>query len=136
MKGQVLALSIALSLMVTTGCATKYALQPADRTPAATGQIKANTDANGNRELEISVKHLPPASSLDQTFRTFVVWVRPGADATFRNVGQLRLDDDRRGELSTTTPYKSFDVMVTAEASGTSLSPSEAVILRGHVGSR
>ena len=134
MRGR--AVLIALLLAATTGCASTYMLRPSDRTPAATGKIKAKADENGNRELKVQVKHLPPPSNLEQTMRTFVVWLRPNADVSFRNVGQLRLNDDRSGELSTTTPLRSFEVLVTAEASGTPPSPSDIVVLRGHVDAR
>jgi len=60
-----------------------------------------------------------------------VVWIRPRAGSEYTNVGQLKLNEDRTGELAATTPYPDFDVTVTGETSATSRSPSKFVILQG-----
>jgi hypothetical protein len=48
-------------------------------------------------------------------------------------LGALRINEDLEGSLKATTPYKDFDVLVTAEDSMKPETPSSTVILKGSV---
>jgi len=99
--------------------------------PGATGFVNSDVDDNGNLALEVELEHLPPPADLDPTLTTYVVWIRPTSGGGFQNVGQLMIDSNRRGELSTTTPYSTVEVIVTAEASSTPMEPSRFTVLQG-----
>jgi len=99
--------------------------------PGATGYVNSDVDDNGNLMLEVELQHLPPPGDLDPTLTTYVVWIRPTSGAGFQNLGQLVLDSNRRGSLTTSTPYSSVEVVVTAEASPTPAEPSRFTVLQG-----
>jgi hypothetical protein len=122
----------AVLAVAVAGCAKTYPLRTADRNPAAVGTITAGEDQNKNTTLEVRVEHLAPPPSLESTLSTYVVWVRPNASQEFTNVGQLAMQNDRSGLLKATTPFPEFEVLVTAEQSGTAKVPSPFVVLEGH----
>jgi len=123
---------VVLSLAVV-GCGTPiHELRPALRNPAAVGSIKARADDNQNTLLDVRAEHLAPPVALDPTLSTYVVWIRPVAVQEFTNVGQLAVRSDRSGRLQATTPFPEFNVLVTAEQSGTARAPSPFVVMEGY----
>jgi len=119
-------------VLASGGCAKpQQMLNPAEKTPAALGEVTTSVDHNGNTELHLKVDHLPPPQALSPDARTFVVWIRPVGSDSYLNVGQLRVSEDRTGQLTAKTPYQQFDVQVTAEASGSAAQPSKNLVLQG-----
>jgi hypothetical protein len=101
--------------------------------PAAQGTVKATSTANNNTAIVVEVHHLAPPERVQPGATTYVVWARaPGQDA-YQNLGALRVDDSLRGTLKTVTPLRSFDVMITAEASPTVMTPSSRRLLSASV---
>ena len=117
--------------LLCVSCAAKQQLTPTRETPAALGEVTTHQDDNGNTLLQVKVDHLPPPEVLAPELRNFVVWVRPAGGYEYLNVGQLNVNDERSGDLETTTPHSDFDVLVTAEASGAPRHPGTHVILEG-----
>jgi hypothetical protein len=131
-KASVAAAVVALPLALS-GCTTQiHELRPASRNPAAAGNIRATADDNKNTVLEVRAEHLAPPAALDPTLSTYVVWIRPVAAQEFTNVGQLAMRSDRSGRLQATTPFPEFNVLVTAEQSGTARAPSPFIVMEGH----
>jgi hypothetical protein len=95
------------------------------------GHITRSIDDNNNLVLNVKLEHLPPPSDLDPALRTYVVWVRPISGGPYQNVGQMIINSDREGELTTTTAHSEVDVIVTAEASATPPEPSRFTVLQG-----
>jgi hypothetical protein len=61
-----------------------------------------------------------------------VVWIqRPGRDP--ENLGALKVNENQEGTIKATTPYKQFDVFVTAEDNDRVQAPSSMEVLRGVV---
>jgi hypothetical protein len=58
-----------------------------------------------------------------------------GADA-WQNVGRLHVGESREGTLELKVPQQRFELLVSAEGSGTVSEPSKFVVLRGQVDSR
>ena len=82
----------------------------------------------------MQVKHLAPPENVASGASTYVVWAKAmAANAEAQNLGALAVDKDRTGELRTLTPLKSFEVVVTAEASGKVMAPSSAEVLKATV---
>jgi hypothetical protein len=121
----------AVLAVAVAGCAKTYPLRTADRNPAAVGTITAGEDQNKNTTVEVRVEHLAPPPSLESTLSTYVVWVRPNTSQEFTNVGQLAMQKDRSGVLKATTPFPEFEVLVTAEQSGTAKVPVRSSSWRG-----
>jgi hypothetical protein len=130
-KGFAAAAAIAVLPLAAVGCSQIHELRPAQRNPAAVGNIKAKADDNKNT-VEVRAEHLAPPAALDPTLNTYVVWIRPSVAQEFTNVGQLAMRSDRSGRLQATTPFPEFNVLVTAEQSGTARAPSTFVVMEGY----
>lgn len=100
--------------------------------PAAEGKVSTDSDHNGNTNVEVSVKHMATPQSLTPAKQSYLVWVQPrGKEAEL--LGTLRVNSGLEGDLKATTPYKDFDIFITAEDSSKPETPSSMVILRGSV---
>jgi hypothetical protein len=100
--------------------------------PSATGNIHTDTDHNGNTDVKVTVKHLAKPENLSPRYQTYVVWLRP-RDQQPINVGELRVNGNLEGSLETRTPYKDFDVVVTAENDPRTNTLSGPEVLHGTV---
>lgn len=100
--------------------------------PAAEGKVTTGNDRNGNTDVEVQVKHMATPQSLTPAQQGYVVWVQPRGKQP-EMLGVLRVNDDLEGSLKATTPYKDFDVIVTAEDNMRPEAPSGMVILKGTV---
>lgn len=82
----------------------------------------------------MQVKYLAPPEKVASGASTYVVWAKPmAANAEPQNLGALTVDKERTGELRTLTPLKSFEVVVTAEASGKVMASSSVEVLKATV---
>lgn len=139
MNGQnvkMFALLAALGLLIgLSGCAspTVLQMQSGERTAGAEGEATVTSDDNGNQVVDLVVAHLPRPSQLAEEMAIYSVWIRPGDAGMHYNVGRLRLSEDRTGALNFVTPFSSYDLLITAEASPTEMSPSDQVVLRREV---
>jgi hypothetical protein len=100
--------------------------------PAASGKVTTNAEPSGRADLRISVEHLPQPSSLSPPASAYVVWVHP-PNMTPINVGELKVGNDLKATLTTSTQYQKFDVSVTAEQNSKATSPSGPEIMHGTV---
>lgn len=101
-------------------------------TPAAQGVIDTGNDQNGNTQVDVKVEHLAKSESLTPAKQGYLVWIQPKGKQP-ELLGQLAVGDDLKGELKATTPYKDFDVLVTAEDNLRAEAPSGMVLLHGTV---
>jgi hypothetical protein len=100
--------------------------------PAAEGKVVTGTDRNGNTDVEIAVRHLAEPQKLSPAKQGYLVWIQAhGKQPELQGV--LRVNENLEGTLKTSTPYKVFDVLITAEDNLRPDSPSELVVLRGTV---
>ena len=100
---------------------------------AAMGKVKLDTDRNGNTTMHVEVQHLAQPSSVAPEKNSYVVWIQ-AKDQPPQNAGELRVNKDSlEGDLTTATPYKHFDVFITAEESPRAQSPSGDEVLRATV---
>jgi hypothetical protein len=97
--------------------------------PAAEGTIKIKKMSDGNTSVYVLVKHMAAPEKLTPPAVTYVVWIRANKDAEPQNVGMLSVDKNLNGELETTTPLNSFDLMITGEISGQVQKPSGQPLL-------
>ena len=120
------ALAAALSI---PAIADKFPLTSTSTAPAATGDVDVDKDANGNTKIDLKVEHLARPSELGPTRSTYVVWIQPPGSPP-EKLGQLRVNNDLKGELKAATPLRTFDLFVTPEDSGSVPAPSGPVVLR------
>lgn len=136
MKRLVFSLIASLALSALPACAEKKVqMQTSSSVPAAEGRAILDHDRNGNQRVTIKVKHLAKPENLSPAKEKYVVWIQPeGQDA--QNAGVLRVNDDLEGEFRTATPFKKFDVFVTAEDGGTVSMPTGPEVMRQHLQSK
>jgi hypothetical protein len=125
------------------------------QSPAAQGSVKTKTTSDQNTKVTVKVKHLAPPQKIAQGATTYVVWVRPlGVPAAretpmgayperesagvttekgIYNIGGLKIGKNLDGELETVTPFKSFELFITAEPSTSVTGPNGERILWANV---
>lgn len=133
-----LAVLVAVGALAQVGCGpSTWHLTAGQQTTAAQGQVTAKAGPNNNTQLEVRVKHLASPQKVMPGATVYVVWVR-GTNESDRpqNVGALRLDSDLQGSLDTTTPLRSFDLLITAESGPTVVEPVSGTVLIGRISRR
>ena len=128
---QSIAVGIAL-LLPLLAYARKYPLTATPVVPRAKGYVDVGKDKNGNTEVTLRVEYLPKPSSLTPPAETYIVWFRRQCSEP-ESKGQLKVDDNLRGEFKTTTNFQNFDVIVTAETERVPKAPTGPEVLRATV---
>jgi len=105
------------------GTSQTWSLKTSDRVPAAAGKVSVLPGKDGNQTVDVQVQRLAEPSRVFQGASTYVVWLFP-PDSPPTNIGVLPLDGNLKGRLETKTPYKTFDLEVTAEASPAATRPT------------
>ena len=109
------------------------ALQASPKVPAAEGSVSVQDGDNGNYKVALNVKHMAPPEKVATGASSYVVWLRPLATDTKsqapQNMGALVVNKDLEGNLTTVTPYRQFDLFVTAEPVPNSTAPTGEQLL-------
>ncbi len=100
--------------------------------PGAEGTVTTDNDRNGNTNVEVKVKHMAGPQQLTPAMQTYIVWIQARGKEP-EAIGVLRVNGDLEGALKGTTPYKDFDVLITAEDNLKPNAPSSMVMLKGTV---
>ena len=102
---------------------------------AAAGAGKVTTTDDGNTQISLQVKHLPPPEKISSEATAFVVWVKNNDEysAEPQNLGALKVDEDLDGSITAVTNLRSFDLYVTAEATPRVTTPTGETLLRTNV---
>ncbi len=111
------ALAMSGCFMKSSNSRESQALTSSGDVPAGEGTVMAREGGNGNTALTVRVKHLAPASRIEQDAQVYVVWVEP-PNSPPQNVGVLSVSKNLDGTLSTITPHKKFRVLITPEQNG------------------
>jgi len=109
--------------------AHKFTLTASARVPAAAGEVFTGKDRNGNTELTMTVKFLAKAQNLTPPSNTYVVWFAMEGMPP-QNEGELKIDKNLHGDFKTHTPWKNFDIFVTAETDPMVQMPTDDGVLR------
>jgi hypothetical protein len=143
-RGRTMAFAGALALAGfggVVGCAnraTKMPLSVSQQMPAARGQVELKPSDGPANKLTVEVKHLAEPFRANSGASVYVVWLTPAGSETPINVGTLSVDKDLTGRLETSTPYRSFQIMVTPEATASVTEPSNEQVMQAqiHAGQR
>ena len=119
---------ILAAALTMSGCAS-VSLSTIPSMPAAEGHVRYGVTKNGNTLIVLNVKHLAHPEKLTPPANNYVVWTRATKNAPAQNIGALKVDNDLAGELETEIPLKSFELFITAEASGQVQQPSGESLL-------
>ena len=122
----------AVLVVATVGWAKTYHMTSMTTVPGAAGEVNVAKEKNGNIEVEVNVTHLAKPGMLTPAASTYIVWLQQeGSDP--QSQGQLKIGDDLKGELKSTTTLNNFKVIITAETDSQAKFPSEQVVLRATV---
>src|SRR5690242_9606123 len=84
------------------GSTSRVDLRPGTLSPQASGEAEVQAK-QGVTNIKVSVENLVEPTSLGAEFLTYVVWV-VSPDGRASNVGEIELDQSRKGRLKATTP--------------------------------
>jgi hypothetical protein len=110
-----------------------WPLAVSDRLPAAQGSVTVKPRPDGNSTVDVVVAHLAPPERAAPGASAYVVWLVPRDGAGPQNMGVLTPDDKLNGEFHTTTPFRDFDVRVTAEPNARATSPTAHEVMHASV---
>lgn len=131
--GTLIGLMGAVTIAGATSCASvsRAPLQSHGGIPAAQGEVevRASKSQNKNTRVEVRVEHLAEPGAVSPGANTYVVWARPEGGWEVQNLGALRVGDDLSGTLTTVTPFRRFELFITAERSAQVMRPSGAELL-------
>jgi hypothetical protein len=132
-KGLLIRAGVVAGALVLGACAhDTVPLQASSDVPAAQGELKLRTGDSGNTKLNVEVAHLAEPEKVRPGATNYVVWVQ-SPQGPPQNVGALKVGDDRKGELATTTPYSEFQLFITAEPNPTAAMPSSERLMFANV---
>jgi hypothetical protein len=115
------------------GCGgKKVPMNASTSVPAAAGHADIGSDQNGNTTVDLKVHHLAKPEALTPPATAYVVWIQPSGQSP-QNQGRLQVNSDLDGEYKTNTPYKKFDLFVTAENNPQATTPSGPEVMRQQV---
>jgi hypothetical protein len=106
-----------MTLILATGWTArgrKFSFTASNKVPAASGFADAGSDHHGNTEVDITVRSLANPGKLDPPANTYVVWFQH-QDSPPENAGELKVSGTGRATLKTKTPWRDFEVFITAE---------------------
>ena len=125
-------LCAAVLALVPTGYAKNYHMTASNIVPGATGELQVDKEKDGNIRVELKANHLPKPGRLTPSASAYVVWFQQEGSQP-QSQGELRVGDDLKGELKSTTALHDFTVLVTAETGSRTRGPSDQVVLRATV---
>jgi hypothetical protein len=101
--------------------------------PSVVGRVQVSTGNKGtNRDLRVEASHLAKPDTKFDGASTYVVWLKPQQGHPV-NIGVLNPDKNENATLSTSTPYTTFEIAVTAEANAQPTSPSTHEVMNAMV---
>jgi hypothetical protein len=131
--GSLFGMAACSSLHLGSSSTPAAPMQASPRIPSAEGAVSVENGDNGNYKVGVSVKHMAPPERVATGASSYVVWLRPLAgDQKAQppmNVGALAVNKDLEGNLTTVTPYRQFDLFVTAEPVSNTTAPTGEQLL-------
>jgi hypothetical protein len=128
-----LALLCAVVLAVgTVGWAKTYHMSATNIVPGAAAELNVEKEKNGNVQVDVNVKHLAKPGLLTPPANSYVVWFQQQGSAP-QNQGELKIGNDLKGELKSTTSLVNFNVFVTGETDPRAKTPSNQLVLQATV---
>ena len=109
------------------GGSTKVVLVGTPAAPNASGEAKVEATKRGTR-IEVKVIGLPQPTTLGAEFLTYVLWIVT-PDGSTTNLGEIPIDKNGEGKLTTTAQSQTFAMGVTAEPYFAVQLPSEIGVL-------
>ena len=122
-KMRAIIMALLLLPVLLAGCAKRVRFEalPLAGPATATARIKLTYDRNNN--LQVQLTNVPDPSRLNPTYSRYVLWAATPDRQHVINIGQLRVDENKKAEIKTLTSLRSFILLVTAEPRGDVMVP-------------
>lgn len=128
MKSKTYALIAVVALFL--GACSKPIIFPISQTvPSADIQMTVKTDKNKNYKIELNAQHMAGPERLSPPKNVYVVWA-VNETGRSENLGRLVINKKRQARLETTTAFKPFYIVITAEEQGNVLVPDKQEVFR------
>lgn len=118
---------LALALLAS-GCAKNVKFRPLPMAGSATATAKVELTYDRNNTLEVKLVNVPDPSVLKPGFTRYVLWAATPDRQHVTNLGQLRVDENKKAAIKTLTPLRSFILFITVEVSGDVMTPGPDTI--------
>jgi hypothetical protein len=122
----------AVLALAPAGYAKNYHMTASETVPGATAELRVDKEKNGDVQVELKADHLAKPGRLTPSASVYVVWFQK-ENSPPQIQGTLRVGNDLKAELTSTTTFHNFTVLVTAETDSQPKFPSEQVVLRATV---
>ena len=120
--------SALVCLFVAGGCATPLGFEPSSMLPAVDPKARISYDDNENSLIEIEIEHMAQPSRLNPPRLVYVVWAEP-EEGRILPLGQLRVNNNRKGVFNGVTALERFRILISAEHDPRVTEPSEPLML-------
>lgn len=115
--------------LAASGCASAPLMfENSSVLPAADPRATISQDENLNHLVEIQVEHMAQASRLSPPRMVYVVWAE-GEEGRILPLGQLRVNEDRKGAFRGVTALDRFRILISAEVDPQASHPSQPYML-------
>src|SRR4051812_35696950 len=104
---------------------TSMSISP--KLPATKAELNVTGAKNNNSAINIVLKGLVNPGHIVKGAKAYVVWESPvglGGEVKPQSLGALQLDKNLGAQLKTITPFRSFELFVTAEANPSAAKPT------------
>ena len=123
---------LALAFIWPFGGGTKVQLSVSSTVPGANAFATIGHDRNQNTTVHLDAKFLPPPQSLSPAQSVYVVWIQADGRPA-QNKGQLMVNGSHEGQINIRTPYRDFEIFVTAQPSALSNTPEGPRVIFGRI---
>ena len=114
---------------ILSSCANTKKFPVSNIVPAADISVKKNINSQKNFTLEITVQNLASPERINPPGKNYIVWIVT-KDFGIKNVGQLNVENAKKGYFNTITPFDFYEVFITVENQGDLNYPKGAEIAR------
>lgn len=123
-------LGLLVAVLGGAGCAKRIRFDPLPlaRAGKATARLELTYDRNNTLQIELS--NVPEPSILNDKYTRYVLWVASPDRQSVVNVGQLRVDEAKKAEIRTLTPFRNFVLFITAEPRGDVMTPGPDIVFQ------
>ena len=123
-------LGLLVAVLGGAGCAKRIRFDPLPlaRAGKATARLELTYDRNNTLQIELS--NVPEPSILNDRYTRYVLWVASPDRQSVVNVGQLRVDEAKKAEIRTLTPFRNFVLFITAEPRGDVMTPGPDIVFQ------
>ena len=101
----------AVLAVASVGWAKTYHMTSMTTVPGAAGEVNVAKEKNGNIQVNINVTHLAKPGMLTPSANSYVVWLEQEGSQP-QSQGQLKIGDDLKGDLKSTTTLNNFKVII------------------------